>query len=68
MSKQVYNKWYMDSACSRHMTGVKSKFTCLKLNNKGIISFRDNSKAKIISSVTIGSSPSIEGISLVKGL
>ena len=58
----------MDSACSRYMTGDKSKFTQLKLKNKEFISFRDNSKGKIIGIKTVGANPSIEEVSLVKGL
>ena len=58
----------MDSACSRYMTGDRSKFTLLELKDKGTVSFGDNSKAKIIGTGTIGSSPSIEEVYLVKGL
>ena len=58
----------MDNTCSRHMTGDKSKFTHLELKDKGIVSFGDNSKAKIISSGIIGSRPSIKDVSLKKSL
>ena len=58
----------MDSACSRHMTGDKSKFTHLELKDKGTVSFGDNSKAKIIGSGIIGSKLQIEDVSLVNGL
>ncbi|XP_031260626.1 uncharacterized protein LOC116118804 [Pistacia vera] len=42
------NKWFLDSGCSRHMTGDKSLFTSLKPKNGGNVTFADNSKGKII--------------------
>ncbi|XP_055960389.1 uncharacterized protein LOC126682248 [Mercurialis annua] len=42
-SKNNHDKWFMDSACSRHMTGDKSKFTSVKLKGRGTISFKVNS-------------------------
>ena len=67
-SKDAHNKWYMDSACSRHMTGDRTKFTQLKMQNRGTVSFGDDSKAKIVGLGTIGTNPSIEEVSLVSGL
>ena len=58
----------MDSTCSRHMMGDKSKFTQLKQENRGSVSFRDNNKGKIVDIGTIEADPFIKKVSLVKGL
>ncbi|KAH9723261.1 Integrase catalytic domain-containing protein [Citrus sinensis] len=48
-SKKKNNKWYLDSGCSRHMTGNYSWFSSFtKIENGGDVSFGDNSKGKII--------------------
>ncbi|KAH9762390.1 hypothetical protein KPL70_000794 [Citrus sinensis] len=48
-SKKKKNKWYLDSGCSRHMTGNYSWFSSFtKIENGGDVSFGDNSKGKII--------------------
>ena len=48
------NKWYVDSGCSRHMTGDKSKFVNLKLKDGGKVSFGGNQSGKIIGIGEIG--------------
>ena len=58
----------MDNACSRHMMGDRSKFTHLKIKNRGTISFGDDSNAKIIGIGTIGTNASIKEAFLVTGL
>ena len=58
----------MDSACSRHMTGDKSKFVQLKSQDGGFVRFGDKSKAKIVGLGKVRSEPSIDGVSLVNGL
>ena len=40
--------WYLDSGCSRHMTGDKSRHTNLVLKEKGYVTFEDNNKGKIM--------------------
>ncbi|KAH9750255.1 hypothetical protein KPL71_013814 [Citrus sinensis] len=48
-SKKKNNKWYLDSGCSRHMTGNYSWFSSFtKIENGGDVSFGDNSKGKTI--------------------
>ncbi|KAH9680506.1 Integrase catalytic domain-containing protein [Citrus sinensis] len=48
-SKKKKNKWYLDSGCSRHMTGNYYWFSSFtKIENGGDVSFGDNSKGKII--------------------
>ncbi|KAH9750717.1 Integrase catalytic domain-containing protein [Citrus sinensis] len=45
--KKKKNKWYLDSGCSRHMTGNYARFSSFtKIENGGDISFGDNSKEK----------------------
>ena len=52
------------------MTGDKTQFTSLKLNDEEYVTFGDNGKRKIIGIGSIGknSSSSIENILLIKGL
>ncbi|RVW67413.1 hypothetical protein CK203_065207 [Vitis vinifera] len=42
------DKWFLDSGCSRHMTGDESKFAFLTKRKGGYVTFGDNSKGKII--------------------
>ncbi|VFQ72004.1 unnamed protein product [Cuscuta campestris] len=51
--------WYLDSGCSKHMTGDASKFLQIKPAKGGNVVFGDNSKGKIIG---IGSVDSLERI------
>src|SRR3954463_14502490 len=62
--------WYLDSGCSRHMTGGRSKFQDLVLKPGGEVKFGGDQKGKIIGSGTIslGNSPSITNVLLVEGL
>ncbi|KAK9017314.1 hypothetical protein V6N11_079793 [Hibiscus sabdariffa] len=48
------NSWYLDSGCSRHMTGDKSKFLELKPKSGGVVTFGDNSKRHIEGIGSIG--------------
>ena len=40
------NTWYLDSGCSRHMTGNKSFFETLVIEDGGFVTFGDGSKKK----------------------
>nr|KYP34823.1 hypothetical protein KK1_044175 [Cajanus cajan] len=63
--------WYLDSGCSRHMTGDPSEFSSLKLKNEGFVTYGDNNKGKILGHGNIGNSSSstlIENVLLVEGL
>src|SRR3954462_2894530 len=62
--------WYLDSGCSRHMTGKRSTFQDLVLKPGGEVKFRGDQKGKIIGSRTIslGNSPSMSNVLLVEGL
>ncbi|RVW72529.1 putative mitochondrial protein [Vitis vinifera] len=42
------DKWFLDSGCSRHMTGDESKFAFLTKRKGGYVTFGDNSKGRII--------------------
>ncbi|KAH9668399.1 hypothetical protein KPL70_021401 [Citrus sinensis] len=66
--KKKKNKWYLDSGCSRHMTGNYAWFSCFtKIENGGEVSFGDNSKGKILGIGNVGkvSSTLIENILFV---
>ena len=43
----MHNRWYLDSGCSRHMTGDKTKF-CLLTKNGGQVTFGENFKKKLL--------------------
>ncbi|XP_021728393.1 uncharacterized protein LOC110695472 [Chenopodium quinoa] len=62
--------WYLDSGCSKHMTGDKSKFLSLKDYPGGTVTFGDNKKGEIIGKGKIGKSKShsIDNVFLVEGL
>ena len=62
--------WYIDSGCSRHMTGQESQSKSLKFKEGGEVAFGGNGKGKIIGIGNIGNSTSncIENVLLVKSL
>jgi hypothetical protein len=41
------NPWYIDSGCSKHMTGDKSKFLTLSENKSGNVTFGNDAPGKI---------------------
>ena len=44
-------KWFLNSGCSRHMTGDESKFVFLTRRKLGYVTFGDNMKGKILDMV-----------------
>ena len=66
----IHNRWYLDSGCSKHMTGDKSKFYLLTESDGGQVTFRENSKGKIIGSDKVGENLSscIDDVMLIEGL
>ncbi|KAH9696622.1 hypothetical protein KPL71_023234 [Citrus sinensis] len=67
--KKKKNKWYLDSGCSRHMTGNYAWFSSFtKIENGGDVSFGDNSKGKILGIGNVGkvSSTLIENVRTCK--
>src|SRR3954464_6290762 len=62
--------WYLDSGCSRHMTGKRSMFQDLVLKSAGEVNFGGYHKGKIIGSgaISMGNSPSKTNVLLVDGL
>ena len=62
--------WYLDSGCSRHMTGDKSKFISLENREVGMVTYGDNNKGRILGVGTIGNSSNtfIEDVLYVEGL
>ena len=69
-STRIKSEWYLDSGCSRHMTGDKKQFNKLDAKNGGHVTFGDNAKGKIIGIGKIGNphSLSIHHVLLVDGL
>src|ERR1044072_2908922 len=63
-----HQSWYLDSGCSRHMTGERHMFQALELKPGGVVGFGGNQKGKIIGSGTIGylKSSSIKNVLLVE--
>ena len=62
--------WYLDSGCSRHIIGEKSKFVSLKAKKGRYIIYGDNNKGKILGIGNIGNSLTtlIENVLFVDGL
>ena len=50
------SSWYLDSGCSKHMTGDKSKFLSLEAYDGGTVTFGDNMKGEIIAKGKVGRS------------
>jgi len=48
--------WYVDSGCSKHMTGVKSNFLSLTATQEGSVAFRNGKSETIIGIGKIGES------------
>ena len=46
--------WYLESGCSKHMTGDISKFVNIILKQEGHVTYGDNNKGKILGKGTIG--------------
>ncbi|WP_439899342.1 hypothetical protein, partial [Pseudomonas aeruginosa] len=69
-SNHMKKKWFLDSGCSKHMTGNKDWFTCLTKKNGGKVTFGGNEKGKIIRIGNIGNPLHlvIENVCLVEGL
>ena len=64
-------RWYLDSGCSRHMSGDKEQFVTLEPKDEGgVVTFGDNGQDKIIEIDKIQITPStfIDSVLLVKGL
>ena len=47
-------QWYLDSGCSKHMTGDKSKFLSISFKQEGHITYGDNNKGRIVGRGSIG--------------
>ena len=64
------NTWYFDSGCSRHMTGNKSFFKSLVMEDGGFVTFGDGSKKKVIGkgNISIPGLPSLHNALFVDGL
>jgi hypothetical protein len=52
-AKKKKHSWYVDSGCSKHMTGDRDKFITLQKEINGSVSFGNDNLAKIIGEGTI---------------
>jgi len=48
MKSDKKDLWYLDSGCSRHMTGDKTKFSKLVLKEEGFLTYGENNKGRIL--------------------
>jgi hypothetical protein len=64
------NFWYLDSGCSRHMTGNKSFFETLVMEEGGCVTFGDGSKKRVVGkgTISIPGLPSLSNALYVDGL
>ena len=62
--------WYLDSGCSTHMTGDKTKFEKLELKDESFVTYGDNNKGRILGNgiISNGSSFNIKSVLLIEGL
>ena len=69
---KVFNSclWYLDSGCSRHMTGDKSLFKSLKEKVGDYVTFGDGSHAQVLGKwiVEIPGLPLLKDVLYIKGL
>ena len=71
-SLKVFNSclWYLDSGCSRHMTGDKSLFKTLKKKVGDYVTFGDGSHAQVLGkgTIEIPKLPLLKDVLYIKGL
>jgi hypothetical protein len=63
--------WYVDSGCSKHMTGDKNKFLTLKKEQDGSISFGNDNSTKIVGRDTLNleiKNAKVENVLLVEDM
>ena len=65
-----HGRWFLDSGCSRHMTGDKEKFSKLQVKGGGKVIFGGKEKCKIIRQGKVSENPSysVDDVLLVEGL
>ena len=63
-------KWFLDSGCSKHMTGDPSLLSNFIGKNCGYVTYGDNARGKILGVGNVGndSYPLIENVYLVDNL
>ena len=62
--------WYLDSGCSRHMTGDKSLFKTLKEKEDGFMTFGDGNHSQVLGKGTVDTPglPLLTNVLYIKGL
>ena len=70
MKESLKQSWYVDSSCSKHMTGDASKFIHISSKNSGHVTYENNNKGKILGVGKIGMNPSTstENVLLIDSL
>ncbi|KAK9930159.1 hypothetical protein M0R45_027211 [Rubus argutus] len=71
LSERREDVWYVDSGCSRHMTGNKCWFTSLSDEfTSGTVTFGDGRKARVMGKGTINTPgiPNLQNVLYVEGL
>ncbi|XP_050881488.1 uncharacterized protein LOC127084983 isoform X4 [Lathyrus oleraceus] len=64
----VDRRWFLDSGCSRHMTGDISLFIDFKAKKKGYVTYGDNNKGAVLGKGSVGiSNLSPYSMTLVSG-
>lgn len=53
LSANFENKWYFDSACSRHMTGNNHFLSHLKECESEVVTFGDGAQGKVLGNGTL---------------
>ena len=68
--KSTQELWYLDSGCSKHMTGDANKFLVMTRTKHGNVTFGGDNKGTILGVGSVGKdlSSSIDDVLLVKNL
>lgn len=61
-------KWYFDSGCSQHMTGIKHILDDIKPSSTNYVTFGDGAKGEIksVGKIDYSGMPNLNGVLLVK--
>ena len=70
LTKKGRGTWYLDSGCSKHMTGDEKMFISLERKRGGKVTLGDNTSCQVLSTGTIRITDfiSIEKVLFVDGL
>lgn len=68
--KNTTKIWYLDSGCSKHVTGDKIQFSSIVIKSKGYIAYEDSNKGNSLGIGKVGTPPfiTIDDVIYVEGL